>query len=393
MLAAARPSLRAPWPGFDPARSPASSQEVLLELLLPCLRINQKKDPLPLNTAASPNPTEPEIQALIALIELEQPITTPNNCHYAFHPGTLAEAQAYFHLSPLPLDAAFLSLRQRGLVVAGTSDPGYTLTLRGAQEATCLRRARPPIFYWYCDFYARTRTSPTNAAYCRRVFGADLCQDGFMDMAALEQLLEVTTIRAGERVLDLGCGSGGMAAYVAERSGAHVSGLDYIPEAIRQARELAHPHLDFTVGNMDEIPYPPASFDVILAVDTLYMPNDLAGTLRQLRGTLRPGGRLGAYYSFALWEDLAAGQENLLPERTPLGLALAEAGFSFRAWDVTAEDEAHARRKLEVMNDLRAAFEREGNAFLVENRLGAAHGVLDAIASGTHARYLYLAWR
>ncbi len=40
--------------------------------------------------------TEPEIQLLIALIELSNPIETPNNNFYHFYPHSLEEAAAYF---------------------------------------------------------------------------------------------------------------------------------------------------------------------------------------------------------------------------------------------------------------------------------------------------------
>jgi SAM-dependent methyltransferase len=337
--------------------------------------------------------TEAEIQALIALVELEQPVETPNNCHYAFHPKDLEAAQKYFHLSPLDLGSAFVSLGASGMVT-GHRPSAYSLTPTGTAAAARLRRERPPIFYWYGDFYERTRGSDANTEYCRRVFGKDLCQDGFMDMGALHRLIEVTGIRAGESVLDLGCGNGLIAEYIADRTGAHVSGMDYIPEAISEASERTAARracLNFQTGNMDAIPYPPRSFDVILAVDTLYMPNDLAETLRQLKAALRPGGCLGIFYSYALWEDPHATPADLAPERTPVGQALAETGFTFQSWDFTDADGEHARRKLEVIEELKDAFEREGNGFLYENRVATAKGVLSAIESGTHVRYLYLA--
>lgn len=335
---------------------------------------------------------ESEIQALIALIELEQPIETPNNCHYAFHPRSLEDARRYFHLSPLDLEPAFERLVAGGL--ACRHNGGYRLTASGKTEAARLRTARPPIFYWYSDFYRATHNSPANSEYCRRVFGADLCQDGFMDMDGLHQLLEVTGLHSGETVLDLGCGNGQIAECISDRTGARLFGLDYIPEAIQQAQQRTaakRDRLAFQVGNMDEIPYPPESFDAILSVDTLYMPNNLADTLRQLKATLRPGGRMGIFYSFALWEDPNAGKENLLPANTPLGVALTESGFCFQTWDFTDADYQHARRKLEVIEELRPAFEREGSAFLVDNRLATARGVIGAVEAGTHKRYLYLA--
>ena len=93
------------------------------------------------------------------------------------------------------------------------------------------------MFHWYSDYYAAVEVSRANAAYCERVFGRNLCQHGFADMDQLDRLLEVTGIRAGHRVLDLGCGNGLIAEYISDVTGAQVTGVDFIPGAIRQAQD------------------------------------------------------------------------------------------------------------------------------------------------------------
>ena len=75
---------------------------------------------------------------------------------------------------------------------------------------------------------------------------------------------------------------------------------------------------------------------------------------------------------------------------TPLADALIECGLEFRTWDFTRQDNELAYRKEEILETLHAEFIAEGNSFLYENRIGEALGVLDAVASGMHARYLYL---
>ncbi|MFB0546135.1 MAG: methyltransferase domain-containing protein, partial [Anaerolineae bacterium] len=54
----------------------------------------------------------------------------------------------------------------------------------------------------------------------------------------------VGRIRAGERVLDIGCGMGAVAHDVAEKSGAYVTGIDLSAESIQQARSChSHPRV------------------------------------------------------------------------------------------------------------------------------------------------------
>jgi ubiquinone/menaquinone biosynthesis C-methylase UbiE len=334
--------------------------------------------------------TEAEIQVLIAVIELQRPIETPNNSHYTFYPKNLVEARTYFLKSLLDWEDAYPGLCEKGLLARTTGD--YTLTEAGECEAARLRRDRPPIYYWYTDFYIVTQNSPANDLLCEHLFGKNLNQQGFMDMEQLAKLLEVTRIGPGSRVLDLGCGSGQISEYISGISGAFVSGMDYIAAAILQAQQRTRTksdRLEFKLGNLDHLEYPPASFDTILAIDTLYMPNDLVDTLKQMKTILAPGGQMAIYYSYATWEDPQHLKEHLLPEHTPVAEALTQVGLSFKTWDFTQADYQHAVLKKKVAEKLRSAFEAEGNLFLYEMRMGEANGVSGAILSGNAVRYLY----
>ncbi len=89
---------------------------------------------------------------------------------------------------------------------------------------------------FYNAFYAAVEHSQAHHLFCERVFGKDLCQHGFMDIRQLELLLSVVQLDSSCRVLDLGCGNGLIAEYLSDKTGAHVTGLDYIAQAIQQAR-------------------------------------------------------------------------------------------------------------------------------------------------------------
>ena len=70
-------------------------------------------------------------------------------------------------------------------------------------------------------------------------------------------------LRLDARVVEIGCGDGHVAAYLAAR-GAHIEGLDLSPEMIRVAQR-AYPHLRFCVGDVLALPYASASFEAIVA--------------------------------------------------------------------------------------------------------------------------------
>jgi ubiquinone/menaquinone biosynthesis C-methylase UbiE len=81
-----------------------------------------------------------------------------------------------------------------------------------------------------------------------------------------------TQLVRGKRVLDLGCGDGRFALGVAPFA-AHVEGLDPDPEAIAMARKTARKsavgNARFAVGAAQRLPYPGASFDVVILSWTL----------------------------------------------------------------------------------------------------------------------------
>lgn len=250
---------------------------------------------------------------------------------------------------------------------------------------------------FYESFYTAVARSEAHAAFCARVFGADLAQNGFADVAQLERLAVATGLAPGVHALDVGCGNGKIAAFLAERTGARLTGLDYSAEAIRQAQELAagsEGRLSFVVGDVNHLELPPATFDVVLAIDTIYFSDDYAATLRALSAALRPGGRIGLLYSYG-WEPwVPKGQfpaERLPPEMTPLADALGACGLRFQTWNLTDEEYALAVRRRAVLEELHEQFAAEGNLFIYEQRMGDAEGIRRAIEEGLHARYLYLA--
>ncbi len=89
---------------------------------------------------------------------------------------------------------------------------------------------------FYTRFYDALPRSPAHAEFCRRLFGMDLGQQGFSDMAQIHALLEAVQLRPGETALDIGCGDGRIAEYISDNTGARVTGLDLIPAAIASAQ-------------------------------------------------------------------------------------------------------------------------------------------------------------
>ena len=340
--------------------------------------------------------TEPEIQLLIALLELAFPVETPNNNFYRFHPKTLEDAATYFRKFRADWAAAYESLRMQGLLAGrdGSALNTPALTAAGKTEAERLRAARPPIWYWYEEFFAEATHSAAYARFCERLYGRNLCQAGFSDMTQLDSLLEILALKQYSRVLDLGCGTGMVAEYIAASTGAHVTGIDYSPTAIAeaQARTAAKRHrLSFRLGNLDELLLPVGSFDVLISIDSLYMPNDLDRTLAQMRSLLRSGGQIMAFYSH--WVDAGhEAREGLRPEGTPLGQALQRAGLRYEAQNWSAETYRLLQRKRSIAEEMRAEFAAEGRLILYEHLVAESQSDQAEYDPNTvtMCRYLYV---
>lgn len=247
---------------------------------------------------------------------------------------------------------------------------------------------------FYARYYTAVATSQANALYCTRLFGVNFSQHGFAELNHLDHLSQVVGLQSGMHALDLGCGNGGIAEYLAEKSGAHITGIDLDAEAICQAqlRAARKPHLlHFQVMDIAHLDFSAASFDVILAVDTLYFIS-LAETLPGVLHLLKPGGRIGTFWSQGADPIVPLNvfdKNTCHPDRTELAVALQGLSLTYQTWDYSQTDYEHARRKQQISEELRPLFAAEGNLFLYENHLEEAKSVQEAFEAGAHARYLY----
>jgi SAM-dependent methyltransferase len=106
-------------------------------------------------------------------------------------------------------------------------------------------------------------------------------------------------LRAGVRVLDVGCGPGTITADLAERAApGRVTGLDSSPEALAEAgRTLAGRDLsnvELVVADVHALAFPDDSFDVVHAHQVLQHVADPVRALGEMRRVCRPGGLVAA---------------------------------------------------------------------------------------------------
>jgi SAM-dependent methyltransferase len=111
-------------------------------------------------------------------------------------------------------------------------------------------------------------------------------------------------LRAGDRLLDLGCGAG-RHAFEALRRGARVTAFDYDEAELKDVASMATAmdrvgdlpaaaRSGCACGDATRLPFPDASFDRIIAAEVLEHVDDDMGAIRELVRVLRPGGTIAA---------------------------------------------------------------------------------------------------
>jgi SAM-dependent methyltransferase len=118
------------------------------------------------------------------------------------------------------------------------------------------------------------------------------------------QLVEIMNLRAGERVLDVACGTGVVTRELPARVGqaGRVVGLDVNAGMLAAARAAVPTgSIEWLEGNATSMPLPDATFDVVVCQQGLqFLPDKLAG-LGEMRRVLVPGGRL----VLSVWRSIA----------------------------------------------------------------------------------------
>jgi len=157
------------------------------------------------------------------------------------------------------------------------------------------------------------------------------------------QTLRVAAIQPGEKVLDVGCGTGVLTRMAAESAGKAGSamGIDPGADMIRVAREKARRTVnaaEFKVAAVEQLPFAEAQFDVVLASLMLHHlpPATRRAGLAEVHRVLKPGGRLVVadfqqptnlawwlvLWPFLMMPSVADNLRGLLPNQ------IREAGFS-----------------------------------------------------------------
>jgi len=113
--------------------------------------------------------------------------------------------------------------------------------------------------------------------------------------AVADHVVRSARLRAGERVLDVACGTGNT-ALAARARGATVTGLDLTPELLvvaqRRAAEEGYGDITWKEGDAENLPFPDSTFDVVVSSCGLMFAPDQQKVANEVARVTRRGGRI-----------------------------------------------------------------------------------------------------
>jgi ubiquinone/menaquinone biosynthesis C-methylase UbiE len=117
-------------------------------------------------------------------------------------------------------------------------------------------------------------------------------------------------LRSGETVLDIGCGAGIDVLLAAREVGpsGRVIGVDGLADMVERgqasAAELGFDHVEFVHANMDDLPIPDGSIDVVISNGSINLAARKSRVLAEAWRVLKPGGRFVAADLTIIEEDI-----------------------------------------------------------------------------------------
>lgn len=118
------------------------------------------------------------------------------------------------------------------------------------------------------------------------------------NLEATDKMADLCQINEGSYVLDVGCGSGATATYLAGTRGCQVMGVDILPRMIDRAREMAARKgvsdlTEFKTADAQDLPFPDDSFDAVITESVTAFPEDKGKAVSEYARVLKPGGYVG----------------------------------------------------------------------------------------------------
>ncbi len=139
--------------------------------------------------------------------------------------------------------------------------------------------------------------SPANRLLRESIWGKenDIGQQSFITPLYLDKLIQRLNINEESYVLDVGCGVGGPAIYIANKTGCAIAGIDVSDVGIEMANKLAKKSnlenkTEFYLGDAMKMPYSDNTFDIAMSLNVMNVFEDKVGLFKEVLRVLKPSG-------------------------------------------------------------------------------------------------------
>jgi SAM-dependent methyltransferase len=233
-------------------------------------------------------------------------------------------------------------------------------------------------------------------------YGEDLGQHSWVFAEELHRDIQLLQLSSSSSVLDLGCGPGGILAFIAEQVRCRCVGLEISHAALHAGQVMAHERgvetlVDLRTGNFNEpLPFPDNSFCAVVAFDVILHARNRSEVFREIGRVLKPAGRFLLTDAAVLTGAISDESLRLRSSQGPIQIVppgfnerlLTEAGLRLTVTeDRTASVVTAAKGRLVARHSQRAELERiEGTSqfdayqrYLEETVKLASHASLSRI--------------
>ncbi len=177
-------------------------------------------------------------------------------------------------------------------------------------------------------------------------------------VAATEALVALCHIDQGSYVLDVGCGAGATACFLAKRVGCRVVGVDILEGMVQRSRERATrekvaDRVEFRVADAQDLPFADGAFDAVVTESVTAFPEDKQRAVNEYARVTKPGGYVGlnetAWLKFpppaevVAWaaQDVGASVKPLTPDEWAGLLAAARlTEIMIKTYAISIQDES-----------------------------------------------------
>lgn len=225
----------------------------------------------------------------------------------------------------------------------------------------------------------------------RETYGEEMGQSSWVTCDEYRRFFDLLNLSEDHHVLDVGCGSGGPALFLARERGCRVTGIDVSDAGIlagqTSARQAGLPDkTQFRLADVREpLPFSDHTFDAIVCMDAICHMPDRRRLLGEWRRVLRPGGRMlctdpVVVTGFVSNDELATRSSTGYFEFCPPGVndrLIRESGFELELAEDVTENEVEISRRWHDARQKRAAelirLEGEGTFAGLQRFLAVVH--------------------